>query len=66
MKIVVSGGSGLIGRAICRALVAAGHDPGVLTRDVRRASRLPAGVRVVAWDPQELGDWAGELADAAP
>jgi uncharacterized protein (TIGR01777 family) len=64
VRVVVSGGSGLIGRAICRALVAAGHDPVVLTRDVRRASRLPAGVRAVSWDPQELGDWANELAEA--
>jgi uncharacterized protein (TIGR01777 family) len=64
VRVVVSGGSGLIGRAICRALVAAGHDPVVLTRDARRASRLPAGVRAVAWDPQELGDWVDELGDA--
>jgi uncharacterized protein (TIGR01777 family) len=63
MKIVLSGGSGLIGRAICRALVAAGHEPVVLTRDLRRASRLPAGVRAVAWDPPEPGEWTAELAD---
>jgi uncharacterized protein (TIGR01777 family) len=64
VKIVLSGGSGLIGRAICQTLVAAGHEPVVLTRDLRRASRLPAGVRAVAWDPPDLGDWTGELADA--
>jgi uncharacterized protein (TIGR01777 family) len=64
MKVVLSGGSGLIGRAICRALVAGGHEPVVLTRNASRASRLPEGVRTVVWDPQELGDWADELADA--
>lgn len=64
MRVVVSGGSGLIGRAICLALVAAGHDPVVLTRDPRRASPLPAGARAVAWDPNELGDWANELAES--
>jgi uncharacterized protein (TIGR01777 family) len=64
MKVVLSGGSGLIGRAICPALVATGHEPVVLTRDPRRTTRVPAGVRTVAWDPQELGAWADELADA--
>jgi uncharacterized protein (TIGR01777 family) len=64
MKVVLSGGSGLIGRALCGALVAAGHEPVVLTREPREISRLPAGVRAVAWDPPEVGDWAAELADA--
>lgn len=64
MKVVLGGGSGLIGRAICRALITVGHQPVVLTRDPRRASRLPAGVRVVAWNPPRVGDWAAELTDA--
>jgi len=64
MKIVISGGSGLMGRAICQALLAAGHEPVVLTRDLSRASRLSTGVRFVAWNPPEPGEWAAELADA--
>jgi uncharacterized protein (TIGR01777 family) len=64
MKIVISGGSGLIGRAICQALVAAGHGPVVLTRDPSRVAGLPDGVRAVAWDPALAGDWGAELADA--
>ena len=63
MKVVLAGGSGLIGRALCDELIAAGHEPVVLTRDPRRSSRLPAGVRAVAWDPPEAGDWAAELGD---
>ena len=42
VKVVLSGGSGLIGRAICRALIAAGHEPVVLTRDPGGADRVPA------------------------
>lgn len=64
MKVVIAGGSGLIGRAICQALLVAGHEPVVLSRDPSGASGLPSGVRVVAWEPPAQGPWATELADA--
>jgi uncharacterized protein (TIGR01777 family) len=63
VKVVVAGGSGLIGRALAAALVAAGHDVVVLTRDPGRA-RVPAGTRPVAWDPPGLGSWVDELRGA--
>lgn len=65
MKVVLAGGSGLIGGAICEALLARGHEPVILTRDLRRMARLPAGVRGVVWAPPRVGDWAAELRDAA-
>ena len=64
MKVALAGGSGLIGRELCGALLAAGHEPVVLTRDPRRVSRLPTGVRAVRWNPPEAGDWTAELSDA--
>jgi uncharacterized protein (TIGR01777 family) len=64
MKVVLAGGSGLIGRAICTALLAAGHQPVVLTRDAGRAARLPAGAHVVAWNPPTQGAWTAEIIDA--
>jgi uncharacterized protein (TIGR01777 family) len=64
VKVLIAGGSGLIGRAVCRALLAAGHAPVVLTRDLRRSSRLPAGTRAVAWQPPALGPWVTEVAGA--
>lgn len=64
MKVVIAGGSGLIGSAICRALLDAGHEPVVLTRDPGRKPRVQAGVRAAAWDPPEPGSWTAELADA--
>jgi uncharacterized protein (TIGR01777 family) len=60
MKIVVAGGSGLIGRALCSALVQAGHSPVVLSRNPRRA-RLPSEVRCVEWHPPQPGQWTAEL-----
>jgi hypothetical protein len=48
MKILVTGGTGFIGRRLCAALGAAGHDLRVPTRDPRRASDgLPRGTEVL-------------------
>jgi len=64
VKVVIAGGTGLIGRAICGALLAAGHEPVVLTRDPGRVTKLPDTVRLVAWEPPGLGAWVGELVGA--
>jgi hypothetical protein len=60
MRVVVAGGSGLIGRALCSALVQAGHQPVVLSRNPRRA-RLSGDVRRVEWHPPQTGGWTKEL-----
>ncbi|HTC86208.1 MAG TPA: NAD-dependent epimerase/dehydratase family protein, partial [Candidatus Acidoferrum sp.] len=64
MKVVIAGGSGLIGSAICRALLARGDEPVVLTRHPHRTDQMPAAVREVLWDPPAPGDWVTELAGA--
>ncbi|GAA5127547.1 TIGR01777 family oxidoreductase [Alloalcanivorax gelatiniphagus] len=49
MKVLVTGGSGFIGRALCARLVSAGHRPVVLSRRPARARPvLPPDTRVVA------------------
>jgi uncharacterized protein len=48
MQVLITGGSGFIGAALCRALLARGDAVTVLTRSATRArSRLPAAVRCV-------------------
>ena len=66
MRIVVAGGSGLIGRTLVSALLADGAAVVVLTRDAAAtARRLPAGARAVGWDGRDPhGTWATELAGA--
>ena len=66
MKVVVAGGSGLIGRTLVTALLADGAAVTVLTRDPAAASRrLPSGARAVAWDGRDPhGSWAAELGGA--
>lgn len=52
MKVVIAGGSGLVGRHLASSLVDDGHEVIVLSRQPRRAGRrLPAAVRVEQWDP---------------
>jgi hypothetical protein len=65
-KVVVTGGSGFVGRALAAELVGRGDAVTVLTRDPERArGKLPAGVRCAAWTPERGGAWAAELEGAA-
>jgi uncharacterized protein (TIGR01777 family) len=62
MRVVITGGSGLIGRALTAALLADGHAVTVLTRDPARAqSRAPTGAQVVGWNLQPGGAWESAL-----
>lgn len=66
MRVIITGGSGLIGRALARDLGEAGHDVVVLTRDPDRAGRLPPGVRAAKWDGKTAQGWSALLdADTA-
>lgn len=59
MRIFITGGSGFIGRELCRVLQARGDEPWVLTRSAASAGkRLPAGVQCVEQLPAaEAGQW---------
>jgi uncharacterized protein (TIGR01777 family) len=62
MKILITGGPGLIGGALARALGEAGHEVVVLTRSPTRA-KLHQGMRAVEWDAAAPGTW-GDMIDA--
>lgn len=58
MHIVITGGTGFIGRALCRTLLYDGHRVTVLTRRASEASRLlGSSVDVVEWKALECGAW---------
>lgn len=72
MKIILSGGSGFIGRALQQKLSGEGHEVVVLTRktsslgsDPKIAGVRPQQIRFVPWDGETLGPWAAELEGSA-
>lgn len=61
MHVLMSGGSGLIGRALTRSLTADGHRVTILSRSPGNAIRLPEGARAIHWDGRTVGEWAAAL-----
>ncbi len=58
MHIVMTGGTGFIGRALCASLLREGHWVTILTRNAREASKLlGAIVTAVEWNGREAGGW---------
>jgi uncharacterized protein (TIGR01777 family) len=63
MKVVISGGSGYIGRRLGDSLLGDGHQVVVLTRG--KAGQTPSGARQVLWDAAtQEGPWTSELSSS--
>jgi uncharacterized protein (TIGR01777 family) len=61
-RVLITGGSGFVGRKLAKELLARGDQVTVLTRDARRAKgELPAAVRCASWNPEKAGAWFEEL-----
>jgi uncharacterized protein (TIGR01777 family) len=58
MNILISGGSGFLGSALTRSLLAEGHKIWVLTRNPARTHLLD-GVQSVRWDGRTSQGWIG-------
>lgn len=64
MRVIITGGAGLIGRALARELTQSGYEVVVLSRNPERAKGLPPGVRIVRWDGRTATGW-GNLVEGA-
>ncbi|MGD9099430.1 MAG: TIGR01777 family oxidoreductase [Anaerolineae bacterium] len=64
MHVIITGGTGLIGRALSASLAADDHQVTLLSRNPDRAAELPDGVQVARWDAHSGQGWA-HLADGA-
>ena len=62
MRIVITGGSGLIGAALAREMGEAGHEVVVLSREPSRVKSLPPNTRAVYWEGKWEGKWDGRTA----
>jgi len=61
VRIVITGGSGLIGGGVAREMAGAGYEVVVLSRDPAKVTGLPAGARAVRWDGVSGAGWADLL-----
>lgn len=63
MRVIITGGTGFVGRKLSASLLADGHEVIVLSRDLGAKPLLP-GVRAEKWDGRTAAGW-GLLADGA-
>jgi uncharacterized protein (TIGR01777 family) len=62
MRVLVTGGTGFIGKKLVGALLGRGYLVTVLTRDVEGAKgRLDARARIAGWTPWTQGTWSEEV-----
>jgi uncharacterized protein (TIGR01777 family) len=60
MRIIVTGGTGFIGRALVNELVDKRHSVTVLSRNaVKARTLLPSSATCIDWTPRSEGIWAG-------
>lgn len=60
MRVVITGGTGLIGRALSASLLADGHQVTVLSR-AQDDTRIADGAALALWNGRDVGDWLGAL-----
>jgi uncharacterized protein (TIGR01777 family) len=64
-RVLIAGGSGLVGRALAAALAADGAEVVVLSRSAAGGPPLAAGVRHARWDGRSAAGWRSECEGAA-
>ncbi|MDX1993954.1 MAG: TIGR01777 family oxidoreductase [bacterium] len=64
MRVVITGGTGLIGKALTKSLATDGHHVVVVSRNPRQTEPLPATVSFQAWDGRTAEGW-GKAVDGA-
>src|SRR5688572_7159316 len=57
MRVIITGGTGLIGRTTTNLLATAGHEVVVLSRKPDRIRELPSGAKAQGWDAKTGEGW---------
>ena len=61
MKVMISGGTGMLGTALAQDLATSGHNVVILTRRSYPGDTRNEKIRFVQWDGKTAGDWVAEL-----
>lgn len=64
MKVIIAGGTGLIGRALATSLLEDGHKVTILSRSPVARVDFPRGARLVKWDGKSAEGWGHLVNDA--
>ena len=64
MKIIITGGTGLIGQALAEDLAKDGHEVIILSRNPKPTTGAPVDIRLEKWDGRTAQGW-GKLANGA-
>ena len=64
MRIIIAGGSGLIGSELAKELLLLGQEVVILSRNPQKVTNLPKGAQVVGWDGKTSQGW-GHLVEGA-
>lgn len=64
MRIIITGGTGFIGKHLAARLAGEGHEVIILTRSPHSEQARPVNVRMVGWDAKSAEGW-GHLVDGA-
>jgi uncharacterized protein (TIGR01777 family) len=62
MRILITGGTGFVGRYLSRGLAARGHEVTILTRSLDKAGEVGDRCRLVEGDSTRAGSWQNEIA----
>ena len=61
-RVLVTGATGLIGKEVCKGLIARGYEVVVFSRNPDSArAKVPGAADYVSWTPAESGPWAAQL-----
>jgi len=61
MKILITGGTGFVGRQISSRLIRDRHECTILTRRPKKSNETPAGISFLQADPTEKGPWQEDI-----
>jgi uncharacterized protein (TIGR01777 family) len=64
MRVIITGGTGLIGKALAKSLVNNNYEVIILSRSPRDTKKAVAGAKMVAWDGKTSQGW-GHFSDGA-